>query len=331
MQFIKFLLFLLPLQILLGSSLLADSLGVKTLEWEDASRGNRRVRVELWYPTEEKTPVESVQESVWLHPEEIRDAKILSSKKKFPLLLMSHGHGGDRRERTWLADALAKKGCVVASVEHFGDTWDTFDPLTSTKFWERPKDVSFALDCLEKDPFLKEQVDFERVGMVGYSMGGMTGLALVGAKVENAKQVVLQTVKSREGMPLEVIETMDFSEAEKDHREPRIRSVLLICPATFGISEHSLKSIYVPVGLIAAIDDEVLPHEHHAKKVIQNASIKKLQVMKHKVSHYTFLNKLSDFGRKIFKKTPFHREDVERDQVHQEVTDFASEFFDKTL
>lgn len=92
---------------------------------------------------------------------------------------MSHGHRGDRRERSWLAEHLAKNGFLVAAVEHYGNTFSNYNPLISIRFWERPVDVSFSIDQLLADPFLKNRIDAARIGFVGYSMGGMTGLGFI--------------------------------------------------------------------------------------------------------------------------------------------------------
>jgi predicted dienelactone hydrolase len=321
----------LPLLFFL-SFLQAASLGVRTLEYKDETR-KRPITIELWYPTEETGPFDAATHSTWIHPQEIRNAKISSKQSKYPLLLMSHGHRGDRRERTWLADALAKEGYIVAAIDHYGDTKATFNPLLSLCFWNRPLDFSFALDKLLNDLSIQDRIDTAKIGFVGYSLGGMTGLSLAGAQAKNVRAIVLQNIKNYgSGITPEMISQIDFSQSEKNYLEPRIKAILLICPAIFVYPAESLKQIKIPIGLIAAIGDEVLPHKNHSYQIIKYAIPKKLKVMRKEISHYSFLNRLSEMGKKIFQK---HLQAdppcCDRASIHREASLFAIDFFKETL
>ena len=144
----------------------ADSIGVRTFHYQDEKR-NRPVSVELWYPVDQDLAAAPAEEDVWLHPQESRDAALSTAQSHYPLIILSHGNKGDRRERSWLAAMLVKARFVVAAVDHFGNTRKTFNPLLSMKFWERPRDVSFALDQLERETFLQGHIDWDRVGFSG--------------------------------------------------------------------------------------------------------------------------------------------------------------------
>jgi predicted dienelactone hydrolase len=321
-------LFLLPIYTLISSEL---SLGVQTFFYRDETR-NRPVTIELWYPTEQTEPLDTPLDTVWLHPKEIRNASLSKKHPNYPLILMSHGHKGDRRERSWLADLLVKEGYIVASIDHYGDTRSTFDPFLSICFWDRPLDFSFVLDQLVQEPFIQNRWNAEKVGFIGYSLGGMTGLALAGARAENTKQVVLQTIKNYSTIDPTPVAQMDFSVSEKSYLEPRIKSMLLICPATFVYPPKNLREIKIPIGLIATIGDEVLPHQHHAYKVIQHAIPTKLKVMRREISHYSFLNRISKAGEKFFQKqTQTDLSFSNRDVIHKEAGRFAIRFFKDTL
>lgn len=299
----------------------SEAIGVRTLRFEDPVR-KRPILVELWYPTHEASLVDEPTDQVWVHPKEMRNAPMWKSDRKHPLIIMSHGHRGDRRERSWLADVLVRQGFIVASVEHYGNTWFQYDPLISLRFWERSKDITFSLDHLLKEPILLDRVDANRIGFVGYSMGGMTGLSLAGAQAKNVKQMVLMHQERIKELKKEQVNLVDFSEAENNYREPRIQGMLLICPANFCFTEESLKQINIPVGLVVAVDDEVLPHLEHAYPLIKFLMPQKLKMLKGGISHYAFLNPLSEKGKKSFKMAPLHQE-----AVHSEVAAFATEFF----
>lgn len=308
-----------------------DSIGVRTLRYEDSER-NRPVVVEFWYPIDEQNAaIDPTDDSVWIHPKESRDALLSSQISTYPLILMSHGHRGDRRERTWLVDSLVRQGYLVASVEHYGNCWNQFNPLASFCFWDRAKDVTFALNRLLEDSQLKPHIDAEKIGFIGYSMGGMTGLALAGAQVKNAREVARQQLGQLDEIHSRSLNLLDFSPAEKSYLEPRIRSMLLICPATFAFLPETLKRIKIPIGLIASIDDEVLPHKENAHQLIKYVNPYKLKLLRNKTSHYAFLNHMTKKGYELLAKGLPKEAPHNWAPIHKEATSFTVKFFYETL
>lgn len=311
---------------------LPQNIGVHTAQYQDEKRG-RPVLVEVWYPTDQTGPIDQPEDPVWEHPKEIRDVLIFGGK--YPLIMMSHGHGGDRRDRSWLVEHLVKKGYIVASVEHYGNSWRSYNPTLTLRYWERAKDISFAISELIKDPLLKKQIDSARIGFIGYSFGGMTGLALGGAKAQNVKNIAVEYLKKYEEIDkinLEMVENTDFSEAQGNFVDRRIKALALLSPATFAIPPESFKKIKVPVALVASEEDEILPHEEHALKIIEYLKPAKLKLFRDRVSHYVFLNRVSDVG-KSFLRPDIQTESIQADRVkiHEEVGQFLIAFFKEHL
>src|SRR6185503_14378242 len=85
------------------TSAVSEKIGVKTVQYKDAKRG-RPIFVELWYPTQEEKALDEPLDPIWIHPKEVRDVSLANIASKYPLIVMSHGHGGDRRDRSWLAE-----------------------------------------------------------------------------------------------------------------------------------------------------------------------------------------------------------------------------------
>lgn len=310
-----------------NKTVLVESIGVRTFQYQDVLR-KRPVAVELWYPIDVSVNPAEVVEDLYLHPKESRGAQLSSALKKYPLVLMSHGHGGDRRDRSWLAERLVKANFIVASVEHHGNSRAHFDPILTLKYWDRAKDVIFALDQILDEPFLKGKIDLGQIGFTGYSLGGMTGLALAGCTVEKMEDLVDENREVLAGFPPEALKLVDFSEASSPHSEPRIKALLLLAPANFLYKPEALKNIRVPVGLVSAINDEVLPHARHAYPIIQHVVPVKLKVLRKEISHFTFLNQISALGKKVLPAK--HQTDPEccsRSAIHKEVGDFAVDFF----
>ncbi len=311
---------------------IAQNIGVHTARYEDVKR-ERPVLVEVWYPTEESGPIDPPEDPVWIHPQEIRDVPIAGGK--YPLILMSHGHGGDRRDRSWLVEYLVKNGFIVASVEHYGNSWRSYNPRLTLRFWERARDISFAISQLIKDPLLKKQIDPQKIGFIGYSLGGMTGLALGGAKAQNVKEIAVQYLKKYKEINqinLEMVEKTDFTEAHGSFADPRIKALALLSPAAFGMTPESFRKIKVPVALVAAEEDEVLPHQEHALKIVEYLKPAKLKLFRDQVSHYVFLNRVSDVGKSLL-RPDIQTESIQTDRlkVHEEVGHFLAAFFKEHL
>jgi predicted dienelactone hydrolase len=306
-----------------------NATGVRTFTYQDEKR-HRPVVVELWYPTNWTGPFDESSDQLWVHPKEIRNASFSNLGGNCPLIIMSHGHGGDRRERSWLADRLVRNGFVVAAVDHYGNTRGSFNLVSSLKFWERGRDIIFAIDELLRDPFLEKGVDFKRIGFIGYSLGGMTGLGLGGATVGAIEQAIEKVAKKHKEVKPEMIAQIDLEEAKKPLKEDRIRAMLLICPATFAYQPESLRSIKIPVGLVVATHDEVLPYKEHADLILRYLIPAKLKIMGKNISHYSFSNRISEEGKKFIQKH-FYPEANLLDRIHREVGSFAVDFFREFL
>lgn len=305
----------------------ADLIGVRTFSYEDTARG-RPITVELWYPVDEQASATPQEADIWIHPQESRDAPLSAKLERYPLVMMSHGNQGDRREGSWLAAALVKAGFIVASVDHFGNTRTTYNPLLSIKFWERPQDVSFALDRVLAEPFLTSRVDATRIGFTGYSMGGMTGLALAGGVPETKEQVIRAIQARLKDIPSEALAMIDFSPATTKLADSRIRAFFLIAPANFIYTPSSLKQIKAPLALVASVDDEVLKHEEHSYAIIVNTIPRKLKMFRRGISHYAFLNKTSEAGKGwLPAKICRDPNGCDRGEIHREVGAFAVKFF----
>jgi predicted dienelactone hydrolase len=315
------------------ASLAKESLaiGVRTLTYQDSLR-ERPIVVELWYPSDAEMPLDQTIDSVWIHPKEMRDVPCAQIVEKFPLIMMSHGYGGERRDRSWLADHLVRHGFIVASLDHYGNTASTFNIISTLKFWDRGRDVSFAIDRLLEEPFLKSRVDARRIGFIGYSLGGMTGLGLAGAQAEAIEQVLNEMMKKYSEIQPDMLTQFDFKEAGKSLKDERIQAMMLICPASFIYSPKSLKKISIPIGLVVAPHDEVLPFKEHAELIIEHVVPAKLKIMQKETSHYAFLNRVSEEGKKFLKKH-FYRDSpgYDRQVIHQEVGLFAVDFFKESL
>lgn len=115
--------------------------------------------------------------------------------EKVPLIVVSNGLGARRDRFDDLANYLASYGFAVAIPDHPGSDrqrlLDFYNGLQrenfeADEFIDRPLDISFLLDELEKRNATESDasLDLQRVGLFGYSFGGTTALSLAGAEID---------------------------------------------------------------------------------------------------------------------------------------------------
>ncbi|NUT44802.1 MAG: alpha/beta hydrolase [Thermoactinospora sp.] len=181
--------------------------------WVPAS-GPRRLMLSLYYPARSATgdpaPYMTEQEAASLIQRKVPGtgltAEAISGTRTYartgarpepgrhPLVMLSPGLGLPRASLTALAEDLASRGYVVASIDHAYESSGTTFPgaglLTCAPLCDQPrhpeggkatitknraKDVSFILDRLTgRHPAWKHAglIDPKRIGMAGHSLGG---------------------------------------------------------------------------------------------------------------------------------------------------------------
>jgi predicted dienelactone hydrolase len=202
-----------------------------------------------------------------------------------PLVVLSHGFGSDRNFLTYLAEHLASYGLTVVSIEHPGSNVQALidtplDPsaastpsrlLPATEFLDRPRDVSFVLDQLaeanESSADYRGAFNTEEVTMIGHSLGGYTGLALAGAKLDlRSLQSFCQNIQPLTVSPADWLQcaAVDLPEQQADLSDGRIKQVMAMNTLTgqlFG--EAGLSEVSVPTLLLTGTQDGVTPTLDH--------------------------------------------------------------------
>lgn len=186
---------------------------------------------------------------------------------KRPLVLFSHGSGGDFRNYGWLLRALTDGGYAVATLNHPGNSAGDNSGEGLVRVWDRPQDLSRVLDDILSQPSLSATIDAGRIGAVGHSSGGYTALALAGA-VFNPENMRAYCEGSDRGpdcdLAVDAVQ-VDYTGATGSYRDDRVRAVVALAPAVGpAIEVDSLASVAIPVLVVAAVDDEILPHASHA-------------------------------------------------------------------
>ena len=145
---------------------------------------------------------------------------------RLPLVVLSHGLGRWATAMSGMAENLASKGYVVASIDH--DDRGAMDPATrmaafAAAFVHRSTDQRAAITWLQAfargtDP-LARHIDPGNIAVIGYSMGGFGALATGGAGYSSSGSVLAQ-------LP---VATMD-SVIEGTGPAAGVRAIVLIAP-----------------------------------------------------------------------------------------------------
>jgi predicted dienelactone hydrolase len=277
-----------------------------------------------------------------------RDASLSASPAKFPVILISHGTGGTALSVAWLGAALAKRGYIVAGVNHPGN--NATEPYTVEGFstwWERARDLSTVLDFLLADPTLSGRIDQKRIGAAGFSLGGYTMIEIAGGITEPAAFTDFCALphadnicKSPPEFPTLVEDFQKLSKsnpeflqhASDSYRDSRIRAAFAIAPALGpAFRPASLAKISVPVEIVAGEGDTNVPIASSAKYFAANMPGAKLVILPGNIAHYVFLDTCTDRGRQARPDLCVDGPGVDRDAVHAKVAGLAADFFAAAL
>ena len=159
-----------------------NAIGFQTATLPD-TQNSRPLQLAVWYPaTTTATPELIADNAVFIGARAVPDAP--PANGEHPLVVLSHGYGGNWGNQVWLASALAHQGYIVAAVNHPGTTSKDRSPHAAAQLWQRPKDLSRAIDAVLAEPKQFGAVAKHRIAAVGHSIGGWTVLEIAGARFD---------------------------------------------------------------------------------------------------------------------------------------------------
>lgn len=218
----------------------------RQFDWLDSSR-QRRVPGDLYLP-------------------------ITTSTAPVPLIVISHGLAEDRNAFAYLGRHLASYGFAVAAIEHVGGDANRFRQYFSglapapaaTELLQRPRDISFLLDELQRraatDPSLS-RISVRRVGAIGHSLGGYTTLALAGAEIDFDR--VARSCNPNRSVNISLLlqcRAKELPARQYALKDPRIAAIFTINPVANTIfGQRGMGNVTVPAFVMGGSDDLVTP------------------------------------------------------------------------
>jgi predicted dienelactone hydrolase len=232
-------------------------------------RNERPLEMVVWYPsaTTAVTPQLFGDNPVFVGAPAVLDAP--AAKGEHPLVVLSHGYGGSWINQTWLASALAHQGYIVAAVNHPGTTSRDRSAQAAAQLWQRPVDLSRAIDAVTAQPEKFGAVAKDRIAVVGHSLGGWTVLETGGARFD--PELFAQDCKAHPQLAsciaYQQMNTASTAQAKArlaaDWRDKRVTAVVsLDLGLSRGMTDASLAAYPVPILVIAAgVPSKELPAE----------------------------------------------------------------------
>lgn len=186
-------------------------------------------------------------------------------------VVVSHGTGGAAETMAWLAEPLADAGFRAVSVDHHGNSYPGgYRAEGFCCWWDRPRDFTVVLDALGvAGP----------VGAAGFSLGGYTAAALLGARIDAGayadlmyERVPAPPVPEYPDLVAELRARVTVAEragwvdaAGGDYRDPRVSAGFLVCPGIGPmVTAESLARITAPVSVWWAGADDQAPADTNA-------------------------------------------------------------------
>lgn len=294
----------------LSTAAYADGVGMQDFGFE-ASHHGKQVTGKIWYPSLSGGSLELSAENAVFIGSEVRVDGDLAEGPQAPVVLMSHGLGGNWRSSAWLTTRLARRGAIVISLDHPNSTTFDFDMRAGLNHWTRAQDISLALDVLMDDPNFTDRIDESRIMAAGFSYGGWTALSLGGVTGNLQGEIAeceLQKEASshcndlaRAGVSFS---QMDATTWDASYKDKRITHVAAIDPALHHGMDESHTSALVDEVLMIGLgegSDRLIATDFDASgfvKLVPQASVSRIAP----AFHFSMLPECKPAGPEILKE-----------------------------
>ncbi|MEL7036185.1 MAG: alpha/beta hydrolase [Cyanobacteria bacterium J06592_8] len=200
-------------------------------------------------------------------------SELSAEPESIPVVVMSPGLGATDETGIYLINHLVSHGYFVVSVHHPNSNFrylqaffegresDAFDVQ---EFINRPLDISFVLDELEKRNSVQfqGQLNLKKVGIAGQSFGAYTALALAGAQInfEQLKQDCRSPIELLNLSQLLQCQALMLPEKYYNLKDDRIVAAFITDPVSRSVfGEAGLNAVNLPVLWGSGSSDRLTP------------------------------------------------------------------------
>jgi predicted dienelactone hydrolase len=184
-----------------------------------------------------------------------------------PLVVISHGTGGNDRSHEDSAAALAQAGFVVAAVTHTGDnTRDDSYVGKGLHLVGRPRHISRVIDYMLARWPQHARIDPARIGLFGHSAGGFTALVVAGGEPDMSggpercrKHPDAWDCRYLKQHGLDLARRSETRAPIRWAHDPRVRALVVAAPAVgSSFAPDHLSRVTIPVQLWEARHDTIV-------------------------------------------------------------------------
>ena len=279
---------------------LDNPVGLIEKSYTDTTR-DRQLDAYVWYPTDATEGVTVHNQNAVFHGfSAISNAPIQDGT--FPLVILSHGSGGNRGNQAWLATELAREGAIVVAASHPGSMSLDSAPETNILAWNRPLDVSFLIDSVLADAELAAVINPDQIAVVGHSLGGYTAFAIGGGELSIDQFAAYCSEYSESpacafylggGVDFMQVDRLKF---EKNYKDDRVSAVVVIDPAYAKAFKTESLDNRAPTLLIAPPSGANVFDQIHVDELAIQAKLTENYVEMPGAFHFTYLPECKPIG-----------------------------------
>jgi predicted dienelactone hydrolase len=311
--------------------------GMTQVEFIDPADGGRPLDYLLVYPAVPDSAATPYKVPLAANLHLYYDAPIVADGLKRPLVMFSHGAGGNASGYAWFGEFMASHGYLVALAYHYrANTYDSSALYVRNLLWQRSRDISLDISQLLLDKTWGPHIDPDQIGVAGHSQGGFTSLWLGGAAVDPDLFLAFQRGwKNNKMVPAYLREQMHpDAEPARDLRDERVKAAFAMAPGDlpgFGMDEAGLRQMKIPAYLIVGAGDTTTPAEDNAAFAAKYIPHAQLDIIPGPVNHEIFDNECDQLGRDNYPESCVDAPGVDRTKLHEYIGKTALEFFDANL
>jgi predicted dienelactone hydrolase len=313
------------------------AVGMTQVEYSDPATGGRSLNYMLIYPATPAPGATPYKIFLSTNLPLYKDAPAVADGLRHPLIVFSHGAGGNGSVYAWFGEYLAARGYIVAMVYHYrANTYDSSALYVRNRIWQRPRDLSLDISHLLKDKKWGPRINPAQIGVAGHSQGGFTSLWIGGAEVNPDLFQAYQRGWKNNAMVPEYVREQMIVDAKPalGVRDNRVKAVFAMAPGDiqgFGMDEPGLRRTAVPAYIIVGAADTTTPPRENAEFAAKYIPHVQLDVLPGSVNHEIFGNECDQLGRDNYPEACVDAPGVDRAALHEHIGNAALKFFDSHL
>jgi predicted dienelactone hydrolase len=302
-----------------------------------------QMQYSLWYPT--KVPNSVVRLGPFEFPG-TRNAEPAAGQ--FGLVVISHGTGGSDLGHRDTAIALAKAGFITAAPRHPRDnSRDASGSGQRIVLEGRPRQISAIIDELLKHQKWSTRIDGKRIGAFGFSLGGYTVLAVLGAEPELTKAIDHCGHHYHDDPFCNVAGLLDeaarkaratkYAGPPQSFHDERVCAAVIADPVAVMFSDATLKTI-PPVRLLfyRPENETVLNARFHVSRVIRILKQRgdfpdPKEIVVQNANHYSFIAPFPEVVAQSIPEIASDPEGFDRAAFHDVMNSTIVTFFKQAL